>query len=150
MAYEFDRESGRHSRRLVRLGIPLPVCGFGAIERTREHGKVFFCIYRWDSGLIFQAGKRAWRLDRADLKFSYRVLGGGTSSEFSILEGSDVAYRCSYRHWFRGLLSRRNVTDDTVDLERDHFLAHLAARTLPARDFEGWEDGNAPEPAPED
>jgi hypothetical protein len=143
LAYEFDRHTGRYSRRLVRLGINLPISGFGTTERTREHGKVFFCIYRWDSGLVFQAGSRAWRLDRNDLSCTYRQLDSGRSSEFAVREGATVVFRCSYRHWVRAILSRGDATYDNVDFEQDHFLAHMAGRSLPADDFEGWQDGSA-------
>jgi hypothetical protein len=148
IVYAFDRDTGRYSRRLARLGISLPISGFGATERTREQGKVFFCIYRWDSQLVFQAGTRAWRLDRKDLTWAYRLQDGGKSSEFSIHQGGELVYRCSYRHWFRSLLSRGDGTSDNIDLERDHFLAHVAGRSLPAGDFDGWQDGNpAQQPA---
>ncbi len=144
LAYEFDRNTGRYSRRLVRLGIPLPICGFGATERTLEHGKTFFSIYRWDSGLVFQAGIRAWRLDRKDLSFTYRPVDGGRRSEFAVREGANVVFQCSYRHWLRTLFSRADATDDLVDFEKDHFLAHVAGRALPAADFDGWQDGALP------
>ena len=141
LAYELDRESGRYSRRLVRLGISLPTSGFGAIERTREHGKMLFSMYRWDSRLVFQAGTRSWHLDRTDLRLVYRLLDDGRSSEFSVHEGDEVVFRCSYRHWLRAALARRDVTHDNVDFERDHFLAHMAGRSLPIKDFDDWEDG---------
>jgi hypothetical protein len=32
-----------------------------------------------------------------------------------------------------------------VDLERNHFLAHVAGRSLPVHDFDAWEDGKAVE-----
>jgi hypothetical protein len=140
LAYDFDRHTGRYSRRLVRLGINLPISGFGTTERTREHGKMFFCIYRWNSGLVFQAGTRAWELDRKDLSCTYRQLDGGRSSEFAVREGDSIVFRCSYRHWFRAMLSRADAADDNIDFEQGHFLAHIAGRSLPAVDFEGWQD----------
>jgi hypothetical protein len=143
LAYEFDRQTGRYSRRLVRLGISLPISGFGAIERTREHGRVFFCIYRWNAGLVFQAGTRAWRLDRGDLAWSYRQLDGGRSSEFSISEGGQLVYRCTYRHWLRAVRAHATVSSDNIDFEQAHFLAHVAGRSLPAADFDGWQDASA-------
>jgi hypothetical protein len=142
LAYEFDPDTGRYSRRLVRLGISLPISGFGAIERTREYGRVFFCIYRWNAGLVFQAGRRIWRLDRGDLAWSYRQLDGGRSSEFSITEGGKLAYRCTYRHWLRAVLTHVDVTSDNIDFEQSHFLAHVAGRSLPAADFDGWQDAS--------
>ena len=143
LAYEFDRDTGRYSHRLVRLGISLPISGFGTTERTREHGKVFFGIYRWDTGLVFQASSRAWRLDRKDLAFTYRQLDGGRSSEFTVSEGGNLVYRCSYRHWFRSILFRAEVPPDNIDFEQDHFLAYVAGRPLPADDFDGWQDAMA-------
>ncbi len=144
LAYAFDRETGRYTRRVVRLGVSLPLSGFGATERTREHGKVFFCLYRWDAGLVFQAASRAWRLDRKDLSCSFRRLEGGRASEFTVSEGGVVVYRCSYRHWLRGLFSRADATYDNVDLERDHFLAHVAGHIFPAGDFDEWQDAALP------
>jgi hypothetical protein len=146
LAYEFDRDTGRYSRRLVRLGTSLPISGFGAIERTREHGEVFFSLYRWDSGLVFQAGTRAWRLDRKDLTCVYRQLDGGKSSEFSVNEGGNLVYRCSYRHWLRAIRSRMHHSVDNIDFEQDHFLAHVAGRSLPADDFDGWQDAVVAQP----
>jgi hypothetical protein len=146
LVYRFDREGGRYQRLLVRLGISLPTSGFGAVERTREHGKMFFCIYRWDGRIVFQAGTRRWHLDRTDLKLEFRRLPGGRSSELSVHEGGALVFRCSYRHWLRAVFPRRDTTeDDTVDLERNHFLAHVAGRTLPVHDFDAWEDGKTVE-----
>jgi hypothetical protein len=147
LAYEFDRETGRYSRRLVRLGISLPISGFAALERTREHGRQFFCIYRWNAGLVFQAGTRAWRLDRSDLAWSYRQLDGGRSSEFSISEGGKLVYSCTYRHWIRRVFSHVDVSHDNIDFEQDHFLAHVAGRSLPAPDFDGWQDAGVADSA---
>ena len=144
LAYEFDRDSGRYSRRVIRLGISLPISGFGFTERTREYGKLFFCVYRWDARLVFQAGKRVWPLDRQDLTFVYRLLGDRKSSEFIVREGGTEVFRCTYRHWIRSLLSRADGTHDNIDFEQDHFLAHVAGRPLPASDFDGWQDAVPP------
>jgi hypothetical protein len=143
LAYDFQRDTGRYTRRLARLGVPLAISGFGATERTREHGKMFFCIYRWDGRLVFQAGTRSWPLDRPDLTLAYRLLDDRRSSELSVREGNEVVFRCSYRHWLRSLVARRPSDHDNIDFERDHFLAHVAGRSLPAQDFDGWEDGSA-------
>jgi hypothetical protein len=67
-------------------------------------------------------------------------LDGGRSSEFTVSEGGNLVYRCSYRHWFRATLSRTGVTHDNIDFEQDHFLAYVADRPLPAEDFDGWQD----------
>jgi hypothetical protein len=146
LVYRFDREAGHYQRRLVRLGVSLPTSGFGAIERTREHGKMFFGLYRWDGRMVFQAGKRRWHLDRTDLKIAYRPLPGGRSSELTVHEAGALAFRCSYRHWLRSIFPRRDTADDdTVDLERNHFLAHVAGQSLPMRDLEAWTDGKVAE-----
>jgi hypothetical protein len=144
VAYQLDRESGRYTRRIVRLGISLATSGFCAVERTREFGKLFFALYRWDGRIVFQAGKRSWNLDRTDLRLTYRRLDRWTS-ELTVEEAGAVTFRCSYRHPLRGLLVRRRDTEDDVDLERHHFLAHVAGRPLPARDSDAWEDGKAVE-----
>jgi hypothetical protein len=142
LAYEFDRDTARYRRRLVRFGVHLPMSGLGAVERTREHGKVFFCLYRWAERIHFQAGVRAWRLDQEGLRFEFRPLDGRTS-EFSVLLQQQLVFRCSYQHWLRARRLRPDATLDSVDLERDHFLAHVAGQPLPVADVEAWEDGQA-------
>lgn len=50
--FEFDPGTGHYSYRMgdrKRLGIS----GFGAIESTLEHGRVFFCIYRCAKRIVF-------------------------------------------------------------------------------------------------
>jgi hypothetical protein len=142
LAYDFDRDTGRYRRRLVRFGVHLPMSGLGALERTREHGKLFFCLYRWEGRIHFQAGARSWRLDQAGLRFAFRPLDGKTS-EFSVYLGDELTFRCTYRHWLRARLLGRDATADSVHFELDHFLAHVAGQPLPVSDLEAWEDGKA-------
>ena len=142
LAYDFDRQTGRYTRRLVRSGQHLASCGFGAIERTREHGRVFFCLYRWGGQIHFQIGQRSWPLDTAGLRCTYQLLESGRSSEFNLHQGDELLFRCSYRHWLRARLRRRDE-DDNFDVERDHFLAHVASLALPMGDSDAWEDGEA-------
>ena len=146
LAYRFDRERGQYHAPARSPGDRLATSGFGAIERTREHGKMFFCIYRWDGRIVFQAGTRWWHLTAPIWSSPSGASPGGRSSELSVHEGDALAFRCSYRHWLRAISSRRDTTDDDqVDLERNHFLAHVAGRALPVHDFDAWEDGKAVE-----
>jgi hypothetical protein len=143
LAYEFDRDSARYTRRLARLGELLPICGFGAIEKTREHGRTFFGLYRWGGRIWFQAGTRTWRLDTPDLRLVYRLVDNGRASEFSLHEGDRTAFMCSYRHPIRALFARGQPDPDNVDSEGHHFLAHVAGQRLPLDDSEIWHDGEA-------
>lgn len=143
LTYEFNRDTSRYQRRLVRFGVHVPMNGLGAVERTREHGRIFFCLYRWEGRIYFQAGPRCWRLDQEGLRFQFRPLDRKTS-EFSVCLGNEVVFRCSYRHWLRArLLGVKDL--DSVDFERDHFLAHVAGQPLPLTDLEAWEDAVAPQ-----
>ena len=142
LAYDFDRETARYRRRLVRFGVHVPMSGLGAVEKTREHGEVFFCLHRWEEQIYFQADTRRWRLDQDGLRFGFRPVDG-KSSEFSVHEKNELAFRCTYRHWLRARLLRRISVLVSVDLERDHFLAHVAGVPLPLADLEAWEDGKA-------
>jgi hypothetical protein len=141
LAYSFDRYGGAFSRRLIRLGESLPICGFGAVEKTREHGRMFFCLYRWGGRIWFQAGDQTWRLDSSDLRMSYRLLPGAGASEFCVMQSSRVVFRCSYAHRLRGLFTRADATRDNIDFEGRHFLAHVAGHELPVLDSEAWHDG---------
>jgi hypothetical protein len=150
LAYDFDRDSGRYRRRLVRFGVHVPMSGLGAVEGTREHGKLFLCLYRWEERIYFQAGARSWRLDQDGLRFEFRPLDGKTS-QFSVYQREELAFRCTYQHWLRARRLRRDAEPDSVDFERDHFLAHVAGQPLPLADVEAWEDGKAvPLPTGED
>ena len=109
-----------------------------------RHGRLFFGLYRWGGQLWFQAGAHSWRLDAADLRLSYRRLQGGPpASEFSVHEGGNLAFVCSYRHRLRSLWARSESTLDTLDCETSHFLAHVAGQSLPRGDSEVWQDGAA-------
>jgi hypothetical protein len=143
LAYAFDRETAGYARRLVRLGEHLPISGFGAVEKTREHGRTFFALYRWGRQIWFQAGQHRWRLDAVGLQLGYRVLPGGRSSEFTVRAGDDLAYHCTYGHRLRSLFNRGERAGDTVDLETGHFLAHVAGQPLPLGDSDAWYDGEA-------
>jgi hypothetical protein len=146
VAYKFERETGRYTRQLVRLGEVLPLAGFGAVERTRELGKVFFALYLWGGRMVFQAGRQMFPLDEAGVELSYRLLPDRRSSSFTVLRGGEVALACSYGHAFRSLFARaRDQADsvDNVDFETDHFLAHVAALPLPYTELGTWVDGQA-------
>ena len=143
LAYSFDRYGGDFSRRFVRLGEHLPISGFGTIEKTLEHGRLFFSLYRWGGQIWFQAGDRSWRLDSPDLRLAYRSLPGGRISEFAVIENARIGFRCSYANGLRGLFARAGEAGDNVDCEGRHFLAHVAGQTLPMLDSEAWHDGKA-------
>jgi hypothetical protein len=143
LAYSFDRYGGDFSRRVIRLGEHLPISGFGAIEKTLEHGRLFFSLYRWGGRIWFQAGDRSWRLDTADLRLGYRSLPGGRVSEFAVIENARISFRCSYANGLRGLFARAGEAGDNVDCEGRHFLAHVAGQHLPMLDSEAWHDGKA-------
>jgi hypothetical protein len=143
LAYDFDRDGARYARRLARLGELLPICGFGTLEKTREHGRLFFALYRFGRHIWFQAGTRTWRLDTPGLRLVYRLVDSGRASEFSVHEGDGVTFLCSYRHPLRALFSRGNPDPDNVDSEGHHFLAHVAGQRLPLGDSEVWHDGEA-------
>jgi hypothetical protein len=143
LAYVFDRGSGVYHRRLVRHGEPLPISGFGSVEKTREFGRMFFGLYRWGGCIWFQAGTRSWRLDTADLRLLYRAIPGQAASEFRLFEGDTLAFHCSYRHRLRSLLARADASSDNIDFETNHFLAHVAGQRLPRGDSEEWHDGEA-------
>jgi hypothetical protein len=143
LAYSFDRYGGEFSRRLIRLGEHLPISGFGTIEKTHEHGRLFFSLYRWGGRIWFQAGERSWRLDSPDLRLAYRSLPGGRVSEFAVIENARIGFRCSYANGLRGLFARAADPSDNVDCEGRHFLAHVAGQALPMFDSEAWHDGKA-------
>jgi len=65
--FEFDPRTSGYSYRIAPRRKRI-VCGFGAVERTVEHGSVFFCLYRSNERLVFQAGERRWWLDAVDLR----------------------------------------------------------------------------------
>ncbi len=139
LEYDFDRKTGRWTRRIVKARPDRPVCGFGAVERTREHGALFFCLYRWGDRQVFQAGARSWWLDGADLKFTFR--GGRTRSEFGVHEEGAVTFRCSYGNRIRTAMALVNTTHDDLDYENDHFLLRVGTLSLPAAAPEAWIDG---------
>jgi hypothetical protein len=145
VAYQLDRPSGRYTRRLVRLGEVLPLSGFGAVERTREQGKLFFALFRWGGHVVFQAGRQHWRLDDSELRLTYRLLDDRRSSAFTVSRGQKPLFQCTYGHAFRALFGRapRETAADTVDYETDHFLAHVAGLPLPFTDPGTWVDGQA-------
>ncbi len=144
LAYIFDRETGRWRRRLVKLGERIPASGFGAIETTREHGRVFFALYRFDGRIVFQAGTRRFAFDDPAVNCSFRVEAGGRSSEFTVVQSNEVAFRCTYRHWFRPTSQRRDPLHESLNFEAQHFLAYVAGLVLPISDFDTWEDAALP------
>jgi hypothetical protein len=143
LAYSFDRYGGRFWRRFVRLGDSLPLSGFGTVEKTIEHGRMFFCLYRWGGRMWFQAGGRTWCLDSGDLRLAYRLLPGGRGSEFTVTENHRISFRCSYAHRWERLFTRGAAGEDNVDCEGRHFLAHVAGHSLPLADSDAWHDVKA-------
>jgi len=137
--FEFDPRTGRYSyRRSARKR--LRICGFGSVERTLEHGRVFFCIYRSGKRMMFRAGSRSWALDSTDLRLVYRLREDRRSSEFFVLKNEEPEFTCTYRHPLRTLMARIVPTYDNIDFEHDHFLGHLGYRHLPEHDSEVWQD----------
>ena len=137
--FEFDPGTGRYSYRMgdrKRLGIS----GFGAVEHTFEHGRVFFCIYRCAKRIVFRAGSRSWALDSTDLRLTYRLRDDRRSSEFTVLENDEPAFNCTYRHPLRTAMARIDPTYDNSDFEHDHFLGYLGRLHLPHQDSEVWQD----------
>jgi hypothetical protein len=143
VAYHLDQATGRYSRQLIRLGEMLPLSGFGAVERTREQGRLFFALFRWDGHMVLQAGRQQWRLDEAGLRCEYRLLDDRRSSAFTVFRDGQAQFHCTYGHAFRTLFGRRSTPEDTVDFETDHFLAHVAGLPLPFTDLGTWVDGLA-------
>jgi hypothetical protein len=145
LEFEFDEKTGKYRRRWARRSQP-GICGFGAIERTNEHGRLFFCHYRSNKRMFFQAGQRRWALDTPGLRLEYRLRDDRTSSEFRVVQADEVAFSCTYRHRLRTAWARRDPTYDNLDLEHDHFLGHLANLVLPEGDSDVWHDGGAVQP----
>jgi hypothetical protein len=145
LAYAFDRNSGRYSRRLVRLGQRLPVCGFGEVETTREYGRMFFGLYRWGGRMWLQAGERCWSLDDGELRLLYRLHPEGRFFQFTVNRGEKLVFHCSCA---RGLFDRPQPAGDNVDLEARYFLAHVAGQALPLFDSDVWHDGETSDEAP--
>ena len=151
LAYVFDREGGGFSRRLIRLGEHLPISGFGAIERTREYGRMFFSLYRWGGRMWFQAGSRSWPLDSCDVRMFYRLQPGARVAQFSVNLDSKLVFHCTYPLGLRGLFAGPDQAGDNVDFESRHFLAHVAGHDLPLVDSDVWQDGetNDDQPTPQ-
>lgn len=146
LQFQFDPDSGVYRRKFVRdpKHAP-PISGQGGIERTVEHGRLFFCIYRWEEDLIFRAGVRTWSLARDDLRLEFSRVSR-TRSRFRVLEGSQESFRATYSHFLRNLMARADPTYDGLDFAEDHFLAMVASHTLPvtlatAPGWQGWLDG---------
>jgi hypothetical protein len=144
LAFRFVSRTGQYSRRFRRKEDGL--CGFGAVERTREHGRTFFCLYRSGRRIFFQAGERRWPLDTSGVRFEYRLLPDKKSSEFRVLDRDQVVFVCSYRHRLRSAWAKIDATYDNIDFERDHFLGHVGSLTPPLEDRDVWQDAGAVQP----
>jgi hypothetical protein len=116
------------------------ISGQGGLERTREHGLVFFALYRQASDLVFRAGARQWSLARSDLRFEFSQLRPARS-RFRVFEGTSETFQCTYGHILRSIAAQMDVTYDNLDFENDHFLAFVASLRLPATlaNFPGWQ-----------
>jgi hypothetical protein len=142
MQYEFDPASGAYSRRLVRRpGTNRPISGYASIEATIEHGRLLFCLYRWEQKLVFRAGNRLWAVLQPDLRFEFRRRNRVTA-EFCVVSNEEESFRCSYRYRLRALFERIDVTYDGIDFMNDHFLSHIADLSPEAKkDRVEWIDG---------
>jgi hypothetical protein len=150
LGYVFDRDRGSYSRRLrLRPHASGPISGVGAVERTLEFGKVFFCVYLWGGKVFFQAGQRRWRLDSTNLRFDLQANSDSRELVFRTFESGSQVFQASYRPRKRTARARLDVSYDRLDVELDHLLAHVAAMSLPAIGFEAWRDGSAAEPGVE-
>jgi asparagine synthetase B (glutamine-hydrolysing) len=143
--FEFDPLTGKYAHRWARRRSRI-ISGFGAIERTVEHGRLFFAHYRSNKRMVFQAGQRRWALDTPGLRLEYRLLDDSMSSEFRVVDKDEVAFLCTYRHRLRTAWARRDPTYDNIDFEEDHFLGHLGNLTLPEGDSRTWHDAGAVQP----
>jgi hypothetical protein len=148
MGYAFDREGGGFSRRLIRLGEVVPTCGFGAIEKTREHGRMFFSLYRWGGRMWFQAGLQCWPLDTDELRMFYRLQPNAPIAQFSVNQGERLVFHCTYALGLRGWFGRIDREGDNVDFEGRHFLAHVAGHELPLMTSDVWHDGEITDDEP--
>jgi len=139
---EFDFEPGinKHSIHFSKRGRIDLVSGYGAVERTLEHGRTFFCIYRSGGRIHFQAGNRCWALDAPGLRFEFQLLASRTASTFTVHEADEAVFRCTYRHWLRSRLGSMDPTYDYLDFQSDHFLSHIGDLDLSLRDRLDWLD----------
>jgi hypothetical protein len=139
LAFEFDPGEGRYSRRF-RAAKDSAVCGFGTVERTIEHGNMFFALYRSDRTVVFQAGPQSWALNTGRLRFEHRLRVDTRSSEFSVFQDDRLAFGCSYRHPVRSTMARLDPTYDNIDFEKDYFLGHVGNLVPPLPDRDVWQD----------
>jgi len=142
LAFEFDPREGRYSRRF-RVQKDSAACGFGSIERTIEHGRMFFALYRSRRRVIFQAGSQSWVLNTSRVRFEHRLRADKRSSEFSVLHDGRLAFACSYRHTLRSTMARLDPTYDSIDFEHDYFLGHVGNLAPPVPDRGVWQDAEA-------
>jgi len=125
LQYQFDAASGSYSRHLVRRReMNRPISGYASLESTMEHGRLLFCLYRWDDALIFRAGERMWAAMQPDLRFEF-LRRDRVTAEFRVMLGEQESFRCSYRFRLRAIAERIDVTYDGLDFSNDHFLSHV-------------------------
>ena len=137
----------RSARGPLLPSVPRPerqsVCGFGAIERTIEHGRMFFALYRSRGTVIFQAGPQSCVLNTSGVRFEHRLRTDERSSESSGLHDGRLAFACSYRHALRATMARLTRRDNT-DFEHDYFLRHTRRNLAPPVPDRGvWQDAEA-------
>jgi hypothetical protein len=142
LQYRFDAASGAYARQFVRRpGTNRPISGYASLEATIEHGRILFCLYRWDERLVFRAGDRIWSLSQPDVRFEFSRRDRVTA-EFRVMEGDQEPFRCSYKFRLRALAERLDPTYDGIDFSNDHFLSHVGDLPSDARkDRVDWTDG---------
>jgi len=101
------------------------LAGFASSERGWLGRRHWFALFRTGDEIVFQAGKRRWRVGDPEVSYVH-VQPTPFSSRFEVRKGGHPELSFRYHNLGRALFARVDPGYDGIDHETDYFLEFVA------------------------